>query len=109
MILTDAQHATLEEKFSATQAKHDMEKENKRRLGVSQRMHDLLNATGLLEGKSLTHEFLADLIKCVGQIQHLQPLMLPRILGTYRGPGKESPSGERLWAWGCRQRAGPTS
>ena len=49
MILTDAQHATLEEKFSATQAKHDMEKENKRRLGVSQRMHDLLNATGLLE------------------------------------------------------------
>lgn len=58
MILTDAQRATLEEEFSATQAKHDMEKENKQRLGVSRRMHDLLNAAGLLEGKSLTHESL---------------------------------------------------
>ena len=83
MILADSQLSILKSSFDRSRAKTGVDAEHQRRLGVSRELHEFLARTNVLHGGVLARQDLADLIRILRQIQNLQVIMFPRLLGTY--------------------------
>jgi hypothetical protein len=83
MILTDRQRKILAEHIEKHRREIVEKDETATRMDVSRRARELFAEARLLEGGALTREQLARLIALEWEIQNLQALVLPQLLGTY--------------------------
>jgi uncharacterized protein (DUF2461 family) len=81
--LTESQQAYLREQAQAFLRAPDWTAEIERRHDASRRFRAEVEASGVLDGRVLERRTLARLVEIVREIQNLNPIVLPQLLGTH--------------------------
>ncbi|MFW6031354.1 MAG: DUF2461 family protein [Myxococcota bacterium] len=81
--LTDAQQQLLHQEADRIRSNAEFAPEIQRRHQLSRKFRAFIERVGLLQGKSLDKESLAELIRLLWEIQQLNPVVLPRLMGSY--------------------------
>lgn len=81
--LTDAQRQLLHQEADRIRSDDGFAAELERRRQLSQKFRAFIERVGVLRGTSLDEGSLAELIRLIWEIQHLNPVVLPRLMGSY--------------------------
>ncbi|PHR90085.1 MAG: hypothetical protein COA78_35440 [Blastopirellula sp.] len=82
MILTTEQHHLLKEHAADVSTWRD-EADLERRRRIANQMQSEIKRSGILEGGTLDHKTLCELVSLQWQVQNLNPKPLPQLLGLY--------------------------
>ena len=87
MILTTAQQKLIRARADDTQSWRD-EEDLVRRRRISDEVRLTIQSSKILEGATLDHKTFCKLISLQWQVQNLNPMQMPRLIGTYHYPNR---------------------
>jgi uncharacterized protein (DUF2461 family) len=81
-ILTPKQHSLVKQRAADTDFWRD-ESDLERRRRVGQELREVVKKSGVLDGKTLEHRQLCEMVGLQWQVQNLNPMQMPKFLGLY--------------------------
>lgn len=82
-VLTPEQSKYIAEQAERIKAEPGFQKEIDRRIGIAEQFRIFIEESGVLTGGTMTAEQLAKLVELEAEIQNLNPIVLPQLVGSY--------------------------